>query len=125
MCALCVGGLADQGESIPAAAHREVLEESGVSALFRCVLIFRHVFPFHFACADIYVICLMEPQGTDEIHFDPNEIRACRWMPVSLPSLSLSLSLILLFSLRFALIILPDSRWFRWFSTSNENFPFS
>ncbi|XP_014487839.1 PREDICTED: nucleoside diphosphate-linked moiety X motif 6 [Dinoponera quadriceps] len=76
------GGYVEPGENIEAAAKREVLEETGIQADFRCLLTFRHGHGYSFGCSDIYMIAYLTPQNFD-IQKCKREILECRWMKLS------------------------------------------
>ena len=76
------GGLMDLGEEISDAVVREVLEETGVKARFKSILNFRHQHGAAFGRDDIYIVCLMEPEGDESIRHDEKEIAACAWLPM-------------------------------------------
>ncbi|XP_014667262.1 PREDICTED: nudix hydrolase 8-like [Priapulus caudatus] len=75
------GGLVNEGEGLPQAVEREVLEETGIHTAFVSVLGFRHLHEFRFGCSDFYFVCLMRPlNDVDGIHTQAQEIAACRWI---------------------------------------------
>ncbi|KAL0130833.1 hypothetical protein PUN28_002445 [Cardiocondyla obscurior] len=76
------GGYVEPGENIEAAAKREVLEETGIRANFKCLISFRHGHNFLFGCSDIYMIAYLTPQNF-EIEKCKREISECRWMKLS------------------------------------------
>jgi 8-oxo-dGTP diphosphatase len=77
------GGLVDQGESIAAAAVREVLEETGIVTRRDTarVLLFRDRQDYQFDKCDLYVVLLLEAVTVD-IHIDQKEITFCEWHDV-------------------------------------------
>lgn len=76
------GGYVEPGEDITAAVEREVLEETGIVAKFKCMLAFRHAHQQAFGCSDIYAITCLTPE-TFEIVKCNTEISECKWMKVS------------------------------------------
>jgi len=79
------GGAVDAGEELPAAAEREVWEETGVRCTFRSIVGFRHLINFRFGCGDLYFIAVCQaeegPDGTIPAPTpQPEEISACKWM---------------------------------------------
>lgn len=75
------------GENIEAAAKREVLEETGIQADFKCLMSFRHGHDYSFGCSDIYMIAFLTPQNF-EIQKCDREISECRWMKVEVKYIS-------------------------------------
>lgn len=63
------------------AAKREVLEETGIQADFKCLISFRHGHDYSFGCSDIYMIAYLTPQNF-EIEKCKREISECKWMKV-------------------------------------------
>lgn len=76
------GGLIDLGEEIADGVAREVREETGVEASFRCLLAARHQHGAAFGRDDMYIVCLCRPE-TSEIHIDENEIGEAAWLKLS------------------------------------------
>lgn len=75
------GGLSDAGESFGEAACREVWEETGLRCRFRSLLAFWHRHGLAWGTSDLYVVCLLEPEGdSTALTPDPEEISECRWM---------------------------------------------
>eukprot|EP01062_Namystynia_karyoxenos_P062396 TRINITY_DN55292_c0_g1_i1.p1 TRINITY_DN55292_c0_g1~~TRINITY_DN55292_c0_g1_i1.p1 ORF type:complete len:278 (+),score=37.63 TRINITY_DN55292_c0_g1_i1:85-918(+) len=54
------GGLVDPGEGIRSAVEREVEEETGVRADFRCIAAFRETHQGPFGCTDLYCVCVLQ-----------------------------------------------------------------
>lgn len=75
------GGYVEPGENINIAAEREVLEETGVKAKFKCLIAFRHAHQCAFDCSDIYMIAYLTPT-TFDIKKCEREISECTWMKV-------------------------------------------
>ncbi len=81
MCCLCIkeerpivknmwklpGGLVETGESIEEAAIREVWEETGVKTKFVSIMGFRELVKYSWGQADIYFVCLLEPEKSEKI----------------------------------------------------------
>jgi len=76
------GGLIDLGEEIADGVAREVREETGVEASFRCLLAARHQHGAAFGRDDMYCISLLSPTGSQEIRIDENEIGEAAWLPL-------------------------------------------
>ena len=76
------GGYVEPGEDIASAVEREVLEETGVIAKFKCMIAFRHAHQYAFGCSDIYTISCLEPETFDIVKCN-REISECQWMKVS------------------------------------------
>ncbi|XP_018313109.1 uncharacterized protein [Mycetomoellerius zeteki] len=76
------GGYVEPGEDIETAAKREVLEETGIQADFKCLISFRHGHNYSFGCSDIYMIAYLTPQNF-EIDRCKREISECKWMKLS------------------------------------------
>ncbi|EZA56407.1 hypothetical protein DMN91_009843 [Ooceraea biroi] len=76
------GGYVEPGENIEAAAKREVLEETGIQADFKCLISFRHGHDYFFGCSDMYMIAYLTPQNF-EIERCKREISECRWMKLN------------------------------------------
>jgi len=70
------------GEDIETAAKREVLEETGIQADFKCLISFRHGHDYSFGCSDIYMIAYLTPQNF-EINSCKQEISESKWMKVN------------------------------------------
>ncbi|KAJ8679256.1 hypothetical protein QAD02_015043 [Eretmocerus hayati] len=73
------GGYVEPGEDISTAVEREVFEETGIKAKFKCMLTFRHAHEYVFGCSDIYAVSCLVPE-TFEIDKCPQEISECQWM---------------------------------------------
>mmetsp|Transcript_52603 Transcript_52603/g.104386 ORF Transcript_52603/g.104386 Transcript_52603/m.104386 type:complete len:281 (-) Transcript_52603:87-929(-) len=78
------GGLVDSKEDICDAVQREVLEETGVRAIFECVASIRETHAGPFGSTDLYAICILRlddsygdvvPEPTPQ----ESEIAACEW----------------------------------------------
>lgn len=76
------GGYVEPGENLTTAVEREVLEETGVIAKFKCMIAFRHAHQYAFGCSDIYTVSYLEPQTLEIVKCD-REISECQWMKVS------------------------------------------
>ncbi|XP_012536564.1 nucleoside diphosphate-linked moiety X motif 6 isoform X2 [Monomorium pharaonis] len=76
------GGYVEPGENIEAAAKREVLEETGIQAEFKCLISFRHGHDYFFGCSDIYMVAYLTPQNF-EIEKCKREIFDCKWMKLN------------------------------------------
>lgn len=75
------GGYVEPNEDLANAAEREVLEETGITAKFKCLLAFRHAHGAAFGCSDIYTVSFLTPE-TFDIQKCDREITECRWMKV-------------------------------------------
>ncbi|XP_014207118.1 nucleoside diphosphate-linked moiety X motif 6 isoform X2 [Copidosoma floridanum] len=73
------GGYVEPGEDLTSAVEREVFEETGVVAKFKCMLALRHAHDCVFGCSDIYTISCLVPT-TFEIVKCSREIKECKWM---------------------------------------------
>ncbi|XP_046660693.1 nudix hydrolase 2-like isoform X2 [Homalodisca vitripennis] len=73
------GGYVEPGEDIPAAAMREVLEETNIKTEFKSMVAFRHSHGGPFGCSDIYFIVELAPL-TAEITSCEIEIEDSQWM---------------------------------------------
>jgi ADP-ribose pyrophosphatase YjhB (NUDIX family) len=83
-------GLADIGESIDAAAIREVQEETGINTKFRHVLGFRQTHGGAHGRSDMFIICLLDPEESldangnvqiPEPRAQEHEIEIAAWLP--------------------------------------------
>eukprot|EP00934_Nitzschia_sp_Nitz4_P005827 Nitzschia sp. Nitz4//scaffold128_size63911//47925//48794//NITZ4_006226-RA/size63911-processed-gene-0.19-mRNA-1//1//CDS//3329534853//5817//frame0 len=85
------GGLSEVGESIPEAAIREVLEETGIQTKFHSVLSFRHSHGHAHGRSDVFFMCRLDP--VEETDADGNsvipepvpqegEIETTEWVPM-------------------------------------------
>ncbi len=75
------GGALRSGEHLAEAVVREVLEETGVQAVFDAVVCFRHWHGYRYGKSDIYFVCRLRPLST-EITMQEDEIQECLWLPV-------------------------------------------
>lgn len=78
------GGLVDHKEDLSDAVQREVLEETGVKAIFECVATIRETHSGPFGCTDLYAICILRLDDSyDGVAPLPvpqeTEIAACEW----------------------------------------------
>eukprot|EP00743_Colponemidia_sp_Colp-15_P005417 GILK01005822.1.p1 GENE.GILK01005822.1~~GILK01005822.1.p1 ORF type:complete len:313 (-),score=38.59 GILK01005822.1:177-1064(-) len=73
------GGQQDVGETLPAAAIREVWEETGIKTAFQSIIGFRHVHNFRHGMDDFYFLVRLTPL-TFDINPCPNEIAAAQWI---------------------------------------------
>ena len=73
------GGLADLGEDFGETACREVLEETGVTAVFEKLLTVRHLHGVQFGRSDIYAIAQLRAV-TEDIVLDSYELEFAKWM---------------------------------------------
>ncbi|XP_012258068.2 nudix hydrolase 7 isoform X1 [Athalia rosae] len=73
------GGYVEPGEDIAIAAQREVMEETGIEAEFKQLLLFRHAHHFAFDCSDIYMVVCLTPRTLDITRCE-REIAHCTWM---------------------------------------------
>lgn len=77
------GGLLDRGESFGDGVTREVYEETGVRTAFRSVLAFWHRHGLIWGQSDLYFVARLEAlDSSRELHPQPCEISAARWMPL-------------------------------------------
>ncbi len=76
-------GLLDVGEDIGAGAEREVREETGVTAVFRSVVAFRHAHDFAFGkTSDLFFVVRLQVQDAT-LRPCPREIEACAFIPLA------------------------------------------
>merc|ERR1712046_41301 len=78
------GGLVDPQEDLCDAVVREVLEETGVKAVFECVATIRETHSGPFDSTDLYAICILRLDDSYEgVPPQPvpqdSEIAACEW----------------------------------------------
>ena len=71
-------GYVEHGEDIPAAACREVLEETGIDAEYAGLLCFRQAHNVLFGKSDLFFVCILRPKS-NAISHQPSEIVACEW----------------------------------------------
>ncbi|XP_015179529.1 PREDICTED: nudix hydrolase 7 isoform X1 [Polistes dominula] len=76
------GGYIEPGENIDEAAQREVLEETGIQTMFKCLVAFRHSHNAAFDCSDIYMIAYLTP-CTFDITKCEIEISECKWIKLN------------------------------------------
>jgi ADP-ribose pyrophosphatase YjhB (NUDIX family) len=78
------GGVADPGEEWPAAAEREVFEETGVRGIFQNVMLMRNSHGFQFGKSDLYVVCHLKSveQDSNVIAIDEHEIEEAKWFDI-------------------------------------------
>lgn len=76
------GGYVEPGEDIETAVRREVFEETGVQAEFKCLVAFRHGHGYAFGCSDVYLVAYLTP-STTEIRSCAREISECKWMKLA------------------------------------------
>jgi 8-oxo-dGTP diphosphatase len=75
------GGLLEQGEDLVKGVEREVLEETGIRAVFDSVVCMRHTHGYQFGKSDIYFVCRLKPLS-EKITPEPGEISEARWMDI-------------------------------------------
>ena len=76
------GGFVDKGETLKAAAEREVFEETGVRATFSGVLALREQLDFKYGAADFYFVCLLQPKDLELNIQDTQEVSQAKWVPL-------------------------------------------
>lgn len=79
-------GLSELGESIPDAAVREVLEETGVPTTFHSILSFRHTHGMANGRSDLFFVCRLVPVEDEGVVPTPVpqacEIAEASWVPL-------------------------------------------
>ncbi|MDA1127390.1 MAG: NUDIX domain-containing protein [Chloroflexi bacterium] len=75
------GGALQAGEHLGQAVEREVLEETGVKAVFESIACFRQWHGYRYGKSDIYFVGKLSPLSK-EITMQADEIQECLWMPV-------------------------------------------
>ena len=75
------GGALQAGEHLGQAVEREVLEETGVKAVFESIACFRQWHGYRYGKSDIYFVGKLRPLSK-EIVMQADEIQECLWMPV-------------------------------------------
>ncbi|MCI0830985.1 MAG: NUDIX domain-containing protein [Chloroflexi bacterium] len=75
------GGALQAGEHLGQAVEREVLEETGVKAVFESITCFRQWHGYRYGKSDIYFVGRLRPLSK-EITMQADEIQECLWMPV-------------------------------------------
>ena len=76
------GGALQAGEHLGNAVEREVLEETGVKAVFESIACFRQWHGYRYGKSDIYFVAKLRPVSK-EITMQAAEIQECLWMPVT------------------------------------------
>ena len=76
------GGALQAGEHLGQAVEREVLEETGVKAVFESIACFRQWHGYRYGKSDIYFVGKLRPLSK-EITMQADEIQECLWMPVA------------------------------------------
>lgn len=76
------GGHVDLGETIAAAAVREVFEETGVVATFHSLCGMAGKFPYRFNKANLYFICRLDAVTTQIEISRPEEIKDAKWVDI-------------------------------------------
>lgn len=75
------GGALQAGEHLGQAVEREVLEETGVKAVFESIACFRQWHGYRYGKSDIYFVGKLRPLSK-AITMQTDEIQECLWMPV-------------------------------------------
>ena len=76
------GGALQAGEHLGQAVEREVLEETGVKAVFESIACFRQWHGYRYGKSDIYFVGKLRPLSK-KITMQADEIQECLWMPVN------------------------------------------
>ncbi|PNW79813.1 hypothetical protein CHLRE_08g367800v5 [Chlamydomonas reinhardtii] len=76
-------GLVAAGEDLTAAAERELLEETGITARVESVLALRQAHGFAFGKSDLFVVLGMRPVPDVQVPVPcPSELEDARWVPL-------------------------------------------
>ena len=76
-------GAADAGEELAETCVRELMEETGVSAIPKGVVLFRHATRYLNGKGDFFVVFLMELSSNDDtIRIQESEIADAKWLPL-------------------------------------------
>ncbi len=80
----CVTGLVNTGEGISDAAEREVFEETGIRAKFKCIISIRESHGFLHGKSDFFFFSILDflEGNPDNLSHQESELLACRWMGV-------------------------------------------